>query len=364
MHDAPPRDVLPFKATVSRGGPAPPSTVGLPFLPPAPKTMHGAIAITAGPELGAGALPRTEGIPEKPATLLDAMNGAVLERDAASTTRQSAPAQRIRERSRSPTMLRLLWFDLALPRWIRHDPEWSRLLVEASPPLADEPPPPPDDEHQAAARERSDVLTVVAAAKPTPMRALVKTIELAMGAHGELWPPRVSVAGDLVLRFDPRERAKTWVAATAPLVTHDAALSASLVAARGLLDDSALEGADAIADALVVYVHDILGKAKRVPTASFIEAAVQRALLVQRRYLSVSLLGARWISAKIVPTVEDSPIPVLLPEALGPLLPMQDRFPVRMVADVELSQDPAERAPLLLRVVALAREVPRSSLHQ
>ena len=116
MHDAPPRDVLPFKATVNRGGPAPPSTVGLPFLPPEPKTMHGAIAITAGPELGAGALPRTEGIPEKPATLLDAMNGAVLERDAASTTRQSAPAQRIRERSRSPTMLRLLWFDPALPR--------------------------------------------------------------------------------------------------------------------------------------------------------------------------------------------------------------------------------------------------------
>ncbi|MDI1483589.1 hypothetical protein [Polyangium sp. y55x31] len=337
---------------------------GLPFQPPRPGVLEGAIPVAAA---SAPAIPPNNRTSEKPPNLLDAMNAAGADEEAVAEapakpkpTRKATRA--VRARAGVP-ILRLLWFEPAVVKRIRAMTDWEELCDPPTPPPSAEPRhvDPIRDER---AREERDVIAVLSGARPAPSSALVGVVERALGEHGELSPPVVVVAGELTMCFDPRERVRAMIAAATPLVTHDAALSASLAAARGALDDPALEGAEGIAKALLSHVRELVAKCKRGPTQAFLDAEVERALVAQRKYQKQDVFGRPWLRAELLTGAEEGPTLVYLPAALGPLLPLAERFQVRMVAEVDLAQDLAasDRRPLVLRAMAIARFVARSAL--
>lgn len=90
----------------------------------------------------------------------------------------------------------------------------------------------------------------------------------------------------------------------------------------------------------------------------YLEAHTERRSLEQRRYRRRTMFGRTYLRALLTQAGASEPIPVYLPEGLARDLPLYQRFPARLLAEVHLRQDQFEIHPSALKAPAVARVAP------
>jgi len=227
---------------------------------------------------------------------------------------------------------------------------WMRPPPKAPPTQQGKPPPPPPTPEAIEKAERADVHHILskdpqaAADSPSPE------------ADADADPPLILAQGTLSFPFDELDTLKLTVAAARPLASSDKKLKEALDLASELLR-SDLETIEA-ADAITARIREAWSRVPRPKDSPSLEARVEQKLLEERKYQRRSVLDAELFRALLLPPTGD-PVVAYLPVKLEKRLPLFARFPVKLLAELYPTQDPSERSPVALKIVALARVTPR-----
>jgi hypothetical protein len=246
----------------------------------------------------------------------------------------------------------LVWFERSAMAQVRK--RWRRIVTEHDL----RPLPPGDvldgDADDSDVQDRSRVHDVMSRASTVTATQLAEEIRSAVQAHGRFAPPLVVIDGALALPFDEVEELRATCTAMTPFAPGDKKLRELLDAAGELLRLDYLEGAGDVARTLTERLHECFGKMPRAMTRETLVAHVTRMLLERRRHQKRQLWGASWLRGLLATKGADEPLVAYLPESIASELPLFRRLAVRLIAAAEHRQDEHERAPVALRVVALA----------
>lgn len=249
----------------------------------------------------------------------------------------------------------LLWLDPKAPPRLRKKPVF-RAILDA---LEEES---PDEDLDDEGREdHRDVLAILTRGAAADAAGIDAAVAAATRPDGSFVEPLILSKGELELPFDELETLKATAAAVTPLVADDKHLRATLDLVNELLRTPWLHGASGGAAQLTSRLKEAFAQGRRVLPAGYLDAQTERALLEQRHYQRRTVFGKPWLRALFRPAGDttSTPIPTYLPESLAKELPMFQRFGARLLAEVHFQQDQFETHPLSLRVVALARAIPR-----
>jgi hypothetical protein len=247
--------------------------------------------------------------------------------------------------------LDLLWFDPAIVPKLRANRAW-RKLVDALELVAS------DDGAAGDGEDRREIFQVLANAQAEEIQALAGTLASAISPDGKLDPPLAVTAGDLTLPFDAAELLKVTISASKPIAPTDDAFSKVVATVVSMADAAAFS--DAVAHGLTWRLREAFQKVKHTLGPRYLESTAERALLEGRRYQKRDVFGAPHVRALVTPA-SGEPVPAYLPVAVASRLPLYPRFPARLVAEVHAQVDYEETHPCALRVLAIARAVPRPS---
>jgi hypothetical protein len=241
----------------------------------------------------------------------------------------------------APRALELIWFSSALPSRAHRVDGWA---AEPESPEGTEPAP---------------ARTVVRALRGAPAPAsLLRVLFASVGEDGALVPPLVALAGELGLVLDEVEALRATITAARASARGDVRLAGTIELCDEILR-AGLDGSPDVAAELTAQVRDAWAQANPILPATHLAQQVERALLARRAYQRCDLLGKRWIRALFrVSPGEGAAVPAYLPSQVGRLLPLFLRFPARLVAELRPAQEPYVEPPVMLAVVALAREIP------
>jgi hypothetical protein len=312
-----------------------------PIVPAAPPLVAPPAPVWAPPLPGPGiAVLRSTG--EAPLGVMDASNSAAGATDRAAA-RPEPEARAVGAPSLGPAV-ELIWFDPALAPALRRRPQFAPYQRTAPP--------------RASAEVEAELLRAeVYDALTRGLPAIGAELQEALEAAEDEGPPAtalVLVSGDLELGLDEVATLAAVVEAAGPLGASDKKLKEALDLAAEMLK-TPLRGMPEIAEALTTRVREAWTRANRALPPGYLVAGVERLLLEQRRYQLRELLDGAWIRALLSGGGLDAPVPVYLPAAIARRLPLFQRLPVRLLAEVVWSQDPHEAAPIALRVGALGR---------
>jgi hypothetical protein len=268
----------------------------------------------------------------------------------------SSTSGRVEPRLDPSEAIQLLWYDPeSLPR-IRRVARWRDLLRTLGrkpldrdlddPALADDP---------MELEDRREIFELLAVGESTDAPGVNEAITSAVREDGKFVAQLVLVAGELHLPFDELETLKATVTTVSPLVGQDESLRASVDAGKDFLATPGLLSSAAVAEGLTGRIKESFGQGRRVVPTGYLEAQVERVLLEKRHYQRREIFGAPHLRGLLQMAGSSAPIPTCLPEKLASLLPMYQRFKVRLVAQAELSVDQYESHQAALRGVALAR---------
>jgi hypothetical protein len=254
---------------------------------------------------------------------------------------------------RGDPIKKLIWFDPTCVRRLRAHPLWTDLEVAG---LF------VDDGGDAAKQrgsmaERQTVFTVIDSGTPASAEDIEANVAAAMSRGGELDPPLIMTAGQLMLAFDELAVLRATITAVLPFLADDEHLGSHVADARELLGTSWLQSADGTAEELTLRIRDAFNATARPLPPDYLHAQTRRIVVSERRYQRRFLFGRCWIRATFTPTGARVGIPTYLPDRLCDELPMFQRFDARILAEVDLREDQYESHPLAMRVLALAREV-------
>ncbi len=254
----------------------------------------------------------------------------------------------------------LVWFErAALPR-IRKNPAW-RAIVQA---LEDRPPDPDLDDATLGAtpaevEDRRDVFEVLTRGTAADAAGIEEALSSAVRTDGKVVPPFVLASGDLAFPFDEVEVLKAHVAIISPLASGDDKLKAEITLVRDFLSNPELACAPQMVEALSNRLWEAFGKSKRAVPAETLKAHSDSVLLQKRRFQKREVFGGNHLRALLHAGQGGGPFPAYLPAGLAAVLPMYQRFRVRLFGEVHLGVDQHESCPTALRVVAVARVVER-----
>jgi hypothetical protein len=359
---------------------------------PAPMQVHPAPAheilrppSSAPPQLGAAidALPKApedssrkprwkplvagdEGGPQPAAPVSPdlALGGAVAASNAAADAQRApataaatiASAKAAAPRSIPKEVVELLWMDPSYVPRLRRMPAYKEIMAQVKPtPLDDDYPGEAAPDKRQVLRDQREVFGLLARGQPLSAQEVDAALAEAVRDDGTFVPPLVLVRGELELPFDELETLKATIAAITPLTAGDKRLKEAVDTTQELLKTPWLSGASGVTDGLLSKLKEVFAQGSRVLPARYLETHTERMLLDQRAYQRRTVLGKRCIRSLILLPGSLAPIPVYLPEALGPELPSFQRFTVRMLAEARVHMDQHELQATALRTIALGR---------
>ncbi len=176
-----------------------------------------------------------------------------------------------------------------------------------------------------------------------------------MRLDGSFVAPLALVAGTLDLTFDELEILKATVTTVTPFTGGDKGLKDVVDSVNDLLQTPWLAGSTSVAD--------------DPPERGILPGQTGLAPGLPRGPHRATLAGAAPLSTKddvrshlpprpATQAGASEPIPVYLPEGLARDLPLYQRFPARLLAEVHLQQDQFEIHPSALKAPAVARVAP------
>jgi hypothetical protein len=262
---------------------------------------------------------------------------------AAAPSTASLPARALQE---------LVWFDPDCVPRLRQRADWAAWMGPAPAPA------PPDDLAAVRAQAQAERASVAAVlARGAGIHDIEAAVADAVTEEGAFEPPLCLASGELELAFDEVATLKLLVAAAGPLAPGDKRLKEVIDQAGEVMKTPLGESPD-VAAGFIARLRDAWSKASRILPADYLDHHTRRLLLDQRLYQRRSLGNAAWIRALFTPTGASVPVPIYLPEAIGPWLPLFTRFTARVIADALPQQDQHETSPVALRACALARVLP------
>jgi hypothetical protein len=285
-----------------------------------------------------------------PMGVVEASNAAAIPLDTAPTrlARRAAPA-------RPSELVKVVWVDPAIGPHLAAAKALARAQLESD--LA--PAETVDEAMRAepegeAERTRRRAAAAIARGEPIDEAALRGARGAAVSDEGVFEPPLVLVAGDIELPFDELETLKATLAAVSPFTVTDKKLKETVGAVADIVASGSLEGAGSLAAELGRQVSEAFGQAKRPVAPDHVATHVERIVLHRRGYQKRRVFGEDRLRALFVPRGGREAVPAYLPATLANELPMSARLAVRMLARVDVRQDPDEASPQALRVEALA----------
>jgi hypothetical protein len=257
------------------------------------------------------------------------------------------PAPSLR-RDASP--LDLLWFDAAVVPKLRANRAW-RALVDALELVAS------DDGASGEGEDRREAFQVLANGETRDVSTLAGVLAGAIAPDGQLEPPLVLTEGEVNLPFDPAELLKVTLAACKPIAPTDKAFQEVVLAVAAMADAAVLS--DTVAQSLVRRLRDAFQDVKHALPPRYLESTAERALLDGRRYQRREVFGAPHVRALLGPPASAEGAPAYLPAGVASRLPLFPRFRGRLLAEVHPQVDHDDAHACALRVLAIARAVPR-----
>jgi hypothetical protein len=250
---------------------------------------------------------------------------------------------------RDGSPLDLLWFDAAVAPKLRANRAW-RALIDALERMAS------DDGASDEGDDRRETFQVMANGDARDVSTLAGALDGAISPDGKLDPPLVLSEGEITLPFDAAELLKVTLAACKPIAPTDKVFNDVVVAVAAMADAAALS--DAVAHGLTWKVREAFQQVKHSLPQRYLESTAERALLDGRRYQKREVFGAPHVRALLGPASGDA-VPAYLPVGVASRLPLFPRFRGRLLAEVHAQVDHDEAHPCALRVLAIARAVPR-----
>ncbi len=331
---APVSTLLARRDSLDPGGEAPSPPRAMDRTPPAPAY----VGVLEASNAAAGA----------PREAVLALPSSPLRREAPSPSPSPSPSIP----DRTPRQLQeLIWYDPEVLSRLRERADWSTWMGPPPPPAA------PDNAPalQAHARaERAGVAAVLA--RGAGIVDIEAAVSEAVTDDGAFEPPLCVATGEVETTFDEVETLKLLMAAAGPLAPGDKRLKEVLDQAGEVMKTPLGESPE-MALGLITRLREAWAKATRILPADYLDHHARRLLLDQRLYQKRKLAGAIWLRALFTPAGASVPVPVYLPEAVGPWLPLFTRFSARLIAEAIPQQDQHESSPVALRVRALARVV-------
>jgi len=262
-------------------------------------------------------------------------------------------------RAETREMLQLLWYEAdSVPR-IRRTSAWRPILDEAEErPLDADLDDPALEKEPLALEDRRDVFEILARGAAVDAPAVTEALAAAVRDDGKYLAPLVLIAGELSFPFDEIEALRATVITITPLAGTDEALRGPLETAKELLGIPSLYSAPAVPEGMTARIKEAFAQGKRVVPAGYLEAQTERALLERRAYQRREVFGKRRIRALLSAAGSSHPIPTYLAEETAKMLPMFQRFPARIIAEVHPAVDQYEAHAAALRVLAIARTGP------
>ncbi|MBW2456061.1 MAG: DUF2169 domain-containing protein [Deltaproteobacteria bacterium] len=318
-----------------------------------------------GASPGSAWMPRPP-TPSRPKALGDTSSLPRVRRPAASDPApiepraSSGPAKQPRakaaRRHEPKETVELLWYDDEATERLRR--QWPKLCEDLD--FA-----PRDDRHDLAtqdpkeARDHHTHFGVLIEARTTNRHSLVQELRESVSESGRFTPPLVVLRGQLRFPFEDIEILQATAASVAPIAGDDKKLAEALSQVKELVDTPLLAGSGETVRNFTNHLRKLFEQARRSLKLEYLDEAVERILLEQRRYQKRTLFGAEWIRALFTSKGDgkDQAIPCYLPEALCKQLPTMSQFETRLIAEAHVKQDQYESHPYALRVVTLGRIV-------
>ncbi|WP_437548112.1 DUF2169 domain-containing protein [Sorangium sp. So ce367] len=358
---------LPFVAARHEAPPPPRPAPPLPGLPFA-NAAHARPGVGPAPPPEPALVPRDEErapsavfVGVKPPALLHAVSApppAPLEPHSAESVQPSPRASAPSVAAAPREMIQLIWFD---PQSVaRAARTWRSVLDELDDvPVDRELEDPAHAGNPVAVEDRRDIFHLLAHAETTSPERIQEVLSAALRDDGRYVPPLRLVATELIFPFDELEALKASISVVTPLIGADEPFRAVVTSAQEFLKLHELRSAGAVADALVGRIRDAFSQGKRVVPPSYLNTQVERALLEHRCYQRRRVFGG--VQIRALAPAGSGAIPVYLPDSLAETLPLFQRFKARIIAEVQPQVDQYETHPAALRVLALARTLPRSA---
>jgi hypothetical protein len=247
----------------------------------------------------------------------------------------------------------LLWFEEGIVPRLRANRVWRKVIdsldLVASNPGASTKAADEDD-------DRREVFQLFAHAVAEEPGALIDTLDRAISPDGKLDPPLVMAVGEIALPFDSRELLAVTLSAAKPLAPSDKAFKEVFDAVTAMADAGALS--DPVAHGLTYRLREAFQHVKHQLGPRYLAATADRALLEGRRFQKRDVFGGPHVRALLTPATGDA-VPAYLPVALTSRLPLFARFRARLLGELHAQVDSDETHPCAVRVLALARVVPR-----
>ncbi|MFO0588855.1 MAG: DUF2169 domain-containing protein [Polyangiaceae bacterium] len=266
-----------------------------------------------------------------------------------------APAPKQRAARVSTEAVALVWFDPGSVARIRRRPAWRNLLVDL------ENDPEPDAEEGALGNtpeeieDRRDMLHVLVHGSPIDGYGISEALEHGVRADGKIINPLVLTAGQLSFTFDELEMLKATLSAAMPFTAGDEALTAAAASAKEFLTTPGLIATGAVIESLTARLREAFLRVKRPVPNDYLTVQGERALLEKRHYQKREVFSGTCLRGLFQPVGAADPIPCYLPEEVSKQLPLYQRFPVRLIAEVHRTADQNEVHPAALKALALGR---------
>ncbi len=177
-------------------------------------------------------------------------------------------------------------------------------------------------------------------------------------ADGKGWfvSPIVVVAGELEVLFEELDVLKAVTSMAEAMATpSDTELNQVIAKAREFIETPRLLAVPAVCEDLTTRIRDAFVKEKNQLPADFLDAPIEEALLLGRRYQTWRTLGGTHLRCLLWTQKETQPFAVYLSNEAAQKLPLFKRFRVRLLAEVHPAQHRSEAPGKTLRVVAIAR---------
>lgn len=255
--------------------------------------------------------------------------------------------------------IEVLWLDPGCAERARQHPEWQKLLAPRNGKRGAALEPSPE------IKDRRDIARVMTRGAAGGEEQVPEALARAVGEDGLFTPPLVLMEGELELAFDELEALKATVAALSPFLPGDRKLQETVDAVSALLKTPSLGGAGDVAARLTAMLREAFAQSNRSLPAQFLEAQTDKILLSQRHYQQRSIRGrscarGALLTGEAQPQRPQPRTPVYVPSEATGELPMFQRLPVRLIAEVCMKLDQYESHPYALRALALGRVLPGS----
>lgn len=204
----------------------------------------------------------------------------------------------------------------------------------------------------AAALDARDAVAALRGAQATPLGEVGGA--LARGVDdGVLVGPLLVVEGEVEVPLDEAEVLRATVEAMTPLRAIDPGVKNAIEAARPFVDARWLDAGVAATER--VRLRQAMVSLGLGSTADAVDAQVERRLRRERRHVTRTFRGARWVVARL--DGGGVHLRLLVPHAAVDVLPVGRRFGGHLLVEVQPSFDPDDAGGPTLLVLALARDV-------